>query len=137
MTIVSISLPDELLEALDKYMELRGYASRSELIRDLIREQIEALEKLSPETRVSAIIVVLTDHDVSLSVDEKVIATIHRYQPLIKAFYHQLLEDSLCLNIAIVEGEIGLISRLSKALRGIRGVKRIWILHAYPLPRGF
>jgi CopG family nickel-responsive transcriptional regulator len=131
VTVISISIPDELLRKLDSYMELKGYASRSEFIRELIREHLEAAEALDPGAKVTAILVVLTDHDESLSVDEKVVRLIHSYQPLIKAFYHQLLSGNLCLNIAIVTGEAGVISRLVRSLRSLRGVKNVWSLHIH------
>ncbi len=129
MTIISLSIPEDLLKKIDRYTELRGYASRSELIRELIREYIESTEDISPSEEVTAIVIILTDHDESLSVDDKVINTVHRYQPLIKAFYHQLLSGSLCLNIAIVEGNPVIFSSLVKSLRSLRGVRRVWTLY--------
>ena len=35
----SVSLPEKLLEELDKKVDAQGYASRSEFTRDLIREK--------------------------------------------------------------------------------------------------
>ncbi|MFW5619353.1 MAG: ribbon-helix-helix protein, CopG family, partial [Campylobacter hyointestinalis] len=36
----SVSLPEELLDELDKMIKTKNYASRSEFTRDLIREKI-------------------------------------------------------------------------------------------------
>ena len=129
MTVVSISLPEELLRKLDSYMEIKGYASRSELIRELIREHLEAEAPPDPRAKVTSILVIVTDHEESLSVDERVVRLIHSYQPLIKALYHQHLTEKLCLNIAIVAGEAETISILSKGLRSIRGVRNVWVLN--------
>ncbi len=129
MTIISISIPDELLKKLDAYMELKGYASRSELIRELIREHIESEPAVDPDSDITSILIIVTDHDESLSVDERVVRLIHGYQPLIRAFYHQHLTDKLCLNIAVVSGSASMISTLVKNLRSLRGVRNVWALN--------
>lgn len=41
MATVNISLPDKMAKELDRVSQKRGYASRSELIRDLLREELE------------------------------------------------------------------------------------------------
>ncbi|MCE4621943.1 MAG: hypothetical protein F7B19_01350, partial [Desulfurococcales archaeon] len=68
-----------------------------------------------------------TDHDESLKVDQKVIETIHKYQGIVRAFYHQIIEENLCLNIAIVDA-LPVLSELLKALRRLRGVRRVWMI---------
>ncbi len=136
MTVVSISLPEELLRKLDSYMEIKGYASRSELIRELIREHLEAEAPPDPRSRMTSILVIVTDHEESISVDERVVRLIHSYQPIIKALYHQHLSEKLCLNIAIVAGEAETISILSKGLRSIRGVRNVWVLNILEADRG-
>ena len=40
LTRISISLEAALLEAFDKHIEGKGYANRSEAIRDLIRDRL-------------------------------------------------------------------------------------------------
>ncbi|MEM2664285.1 MAG: ribbon-helix-helix protein, CopG family, partial [Candidatus Methanomethylicia archaeon] len=37
MTVVSITIPDELLSRFDEFIKTRGYYSRSEAFRDAIR----------------------------------------------------------------------------------------------------
>jgi hypothetical protein len=43
-----VSLESDLLEAFDASVQKKGYANRSEPIRDLIREHLVALPKLEP-----------------------------------------------------------------------------------------
>ncbi len=123
MAVISISLPDELLQAMDEVVEMEGYTSRSELVRSLLREYLR--ERRKSGKPVASLVIVLTDHDESLSVDQRVVEIIHRYQVLVKAFYHQLVEDSLCLNIAVLEPSPG-VSELVRELRRLRGVKSVW-----------
>ena len=44
MPIVSISLTSKLLKKLDRFMKERGYSSRSEAIRDAIRDFLSEYE---------------------------------------------------------------------------------------------
>ena len=125
MTVISISIPDKLLQAIDEILEDEGYTSRSEFMRSLIREYLE--ERAGTREAIASLIIVLTDHDESLKVDQKVIETIHKYQGIVRAFYHQIIEENLCLNIAIVDA-LPVLSELLKALRRLRGVRRVWMI---------
>ncbi|MCE4626616.1 MAG: CopG family ribbon-helix-helix protein [Desulfurococcales archaeon] len=125
MTVISISIPDKLLQAIDDILEDEGYTSRSEFMRSLIREYLE--ERAGTREAIASLIIVLTDHDESLKVDQKVIETIHKYQGIVRAFYHQIIEENLCLNIAIVDA-LPVLSELLKALRRLRGVRRVWMI---------
>ncbi|MCE4618919.1 MAG: CopG family ribbon-helix-helix protein [Desulfurococcales archaeon] len=125
MTVISISIPDKLLQAIDDILEDEGYTSRSEFMRSLIREYLE--ERAGTREAIASLIIVLTDHDESLKVDQKVIETIHKYQGIVRAFYHQIIEENLCLNIAIVD-VLPVLSELLKALRRLRGVRRVWMI---------
>ncbi len=127
MPIVSIYLPDSLLDKMDEYARRYGFTSRSELIREALRELIEGLP---PEERgrIYGILIVLTDHSKGRYVDEKVVETIHSYQFMIKSFYHQLLEDNWCLNIAILDAHWTEIQAILRTLRKTRGVAKTWFI---------
>ncbi len=125
MTVVSISLPEKLLDLIDEILETEGYTSRSEFIRSLLRSYVE--EKTGKKKPLSSLIIVLTNHDEALKVDQKVVETIHKYQGIVKAFYHQILQDTLCLNIAVVD-EVPGLPELLKSLRRLRGVIQVWYI---------
>jgi len=131
MPIISISLPENLLDLVDSLVKEYGYIGRSELIREALREFVE--QKYSERVyggsgKIYGILIALTNHELKPSVDEKVIETVHSFQPIIRSFYHQLLEGGLCLNIVIIEALWGEIRSLLKLLRKIRGVEKIWFI---------
>lgn len=128
MTVISVSIPEKLLHTIDEILDEEGYSSRSEFMRSLIREYIE--ERTGGKDVAATLIIALTDHDESLKVDQKVIETIHKYQGIVRAFYHQIIEESLCLNIAIVE-PLPVLSELLRSLRRLRGVKRVWTIKIF------
>ena len=131
MPIISISLSENLLDLVDSLVKEYGYMGRSELIREALREFVE--QKHSERVyggsgKIYGILIALTNHELKPSVDEKVIETVHSFQPIIRSFYHQLLEGGLCLNIVIIEALWGEIRSLLKLLRKIRGVEKIWFI---------
>jgi len=131
MPIISISLSENLLDLVDSLVKEYGYMGRSELIREALREFVE--QKHSERVyggsgKIYGILIALTNHELKPSVDEKVIETVHSFQPIIRSFYHQLLEGELCLNIVIIEALWGEIRSLLKLLRKIRGVEKIWFI---------
>ncbi len=127
MPVVSISLPETLLEKIDSVVRRYGYTGRSELIRDAIREYLARLEVVNERELVNAVILVVTDHDVSQHVDQKVIEIVHEHQTLIKSFHHQFLDENTCLNIAVVRASIAEIQAMLKEIRRTRGVRRVWL----------
>ena len=62
MPIVSVSLPDELIESMTAIQESQGYAGRSDIVRAAIRLLLsDSREKASLAGRVAAILVVTHD----------------------------------------------------------------------------
>ena len=133
MPVISISVPGSLLEKVDRYISEHGYTSRSEFIREALREYItfQSPELALGDEEVYGVIIALTDHGTAPSVDEKVIEVIHSHQPVVRSFYHQLLKNGHCLNIAVVEAPWGKIVEIMKSLRKIRGVEKTWFV---PIP---
>lgn len=127
--IISISIPDNLLDKIDDFIRKYGYTGRSEFIREALREYISQKypEELYKE-RIYGILIALTNHELKPSVDQKVIDTIHSFQPIIRSFYHQLLEKGWCLNIAVIETSWREVQALMRIFRKIRGVDKVWFI---------
>ncbi|MDM7275177.1 MAG: CopG family ribbon-helix-helix protein [Thermoprotei archaeon] len=119
---MSISIPDHLLERVDEAVSMLGFTGRSELVREAVRRMLEAYDASLKARRGIFVIVVLSDHKEYKASDRRILEVIHENQQDIKAFYHQILEGTLCLNIAVVEGYWETIGVLLRDLRGIRGV---------------
>lgn len=127
MVIISVSIPKQLLDLMDSLASALGYTGRSELIRDAVREFIS---NKVPSTRIKEripwIIISVTDHETSPSVDERFINIVHSFEPLIRSFYHQMIGDGICLNIAVLDATWTEIQTMLKALRKVRGVRKVW-----------
>ncbi len=129
MPIISVSLPKVLLERIDEYAGKYGYTGRSEFIRQALRDYISSRfpEELGGEP-FDSLVIVLTDHEARPSADRKVIDAIHLHQALIKSFYHQMLSDGLCVNIAVLEARWREVRTLLRNIRRIQGVVQTWFI---------
>ncbi len=126
MPIISISLSSELLKKLDVFMRERGYSSRSEVIRDAIRDLLSEFELSQLEKgKVTATVTVISVHE-RHDVDERLMRLRHKYAEIVSADMHVHLGRNYCLEVFITEGEaekvLDFISRI-RAMRGIQQVK--------------
>lgn len=126
LPIVSISLTSDLLKKLDGFMRERGYSSRSEAIRDAIRELLSGFELSRFETgKVTATITVISEHE-RHDVNERLMRLRHEHDEIVSSNMHIHLGELYCLEVFITEGEaekvLNFISRI-RAMRGIQQVK--------------
>ncbi|MGH8644693.1 MAG: ribbon-helix-helix protein, CopG family, partial [Gammaproteobacteria bacterium] len=66
----TISLPKPLLSTLDERIIRKGYASRSEFVRDLIRDQLVRDQWADPAAEVFGVLTISYDHHQSGLVDK-------------------------------------------------------------------
>lgn len=126
MPIISISLTSNLLRKLGAFMKTRGYSSRSEAIRDAIRDLLSEFELSQFETgKVTATITVISEHE-RHDVDERLMRLRHEHDEIVSSNMHIHLGKRYCLEVFITEGEteevLNFISRI-RAMRGIQQVK--------------
>lgn len=125
MDRISISLPTKLLGEFDEIITDRGYASRSEAIRDSIRDYIIKHKWIhSLEGERAGTISVIYDHHAS-DVMEKLTTIQHDYLDLIVATLHMHLDHDHCMEIILVKGDASVIKELTDKLTSQKGVKQV------------
>jgi CopG family nickel-responsive transcriptional regulator len=118
----SVSLPDSLLAELDRRVIRRGYASRSEFVRDLIRERMVE-DKWSANTeKVVGVLTIGYDHH-QRGLVQKIIDLHHKQYVNILCTTHVHLDRHNCLETIIIKGRPGEIERLAVKSSGLRGVR--------------
>lgn len=124
MSIVrfGISLENALLERFDSLIKKKGYASRSEAIRDLIRDTLvmEEWETVTAET-VGTITLVYA-HDTRELADTLTDLQHHYYTAIISTM-HIHLDEHNCLEVIVVKGRAKDIKTIADRLIGTKGVK--------------
>jgi len=125
MPVISISLSKELLEKLDKFMVDRGYSSRSEVIRDAVRDLITEYE-LSKyrEGRVTATITVITNRE-KRDLNERLMWLRHKHDNVVSANMHIHLGGKYCLEIFIAGGDIKEVFDFIGKVRALRGIDQV------------
>lgn len=121
LTRFGVSLEQDLLEAFDALCERRGYGSRSEAIRDLIRSAI-ASDLWQQGGEASGTLSLIYDHH-KHDLARRVMAIQHEYHDLIVATLHVHLDHDNCLETLVLKGCAKKISTLAQNLISCRGVK--------------
>ncbi len=119
--IVSMSMEKELVERFDRAIKSRGYSTRSEAMRDLVRNFISDCEWDLEEEESIAVITLLYGKDVK---KYKLMAIQHSY-PEISTMMHTHVEDGSCLEVYVVKGTGDRIRSLLSEFRGLAGVKAV------------
>jgi CopG family transcriptional regulator, nickel-responsive regulator len=118
----SISMDCQLLEHFDRLIEGKGYSSRSEAVRDLIRNAlVDEQWSHEDEEAVGAVSLVYDHHTRELA--DKLIEHQHSHHRNIVSVLHVHLDAHHCLEVAVIKGKAGEIKRLADEMIGTKGVK--------------
>jgi len=116
-----ISLDEELLERFDAVVRQKGYRSRSEAIRDLVRDHFVEDDIASNKTVVATITLIYDHHQHNLT--EQLIKAQHEYKGRVLATTHVHLDHHNCLEVIILKGRSVDARKFSDKLLSFKGVK--------------
>ena len=125
LTVVSITLPTELLRKFDEFIEKRGYYSRSEGFRDAVRSLIDESELAKLETGNIAATIMTTCDYLRKDVDLKMTEVRHEFDDVVIENVHRHIGEKYCLEIFIAEGSNDRILNLVNRLRGMHGILQV------------
>ena len=121
---IGISLEDDLLAQFDKLVEARQYATRSEAVRDLIRDTLVQRawsDAAGSEERV-AVVTLVYDHD-SSSLAQKLAHIQHENHKAVVSALHVHMDEHNCLEVLVLRGRGSEVTRMGDGLVSTRGVK--------------
>ena len=119
---VGVSLEKELLGAFDKLIAEKGYQSRSEAIRDLIRQQLSDNRLTNEKAEGVAAVVLVYDHHAT-AIMEKLTDLQHSHVLKTISSLHVHLGHHDCLEVIVLRGKVGEINQMGEKLISIKGVK--------------
>jgi CopG family nickel-responsive transcriptional regulator len=116
-----VSMDSRLLKQFDKYINQKGYANRSEAIRDLIRNNLveEEWEVGTGET-VGTITIIYNHHKRELT--DTLTNIQHKYHASMISTMHVHLDSHNCLEVLVVKGKAREIKIIADRLIGTKGV---------------
>ena len=123
MQRVTITMDDELADELDRFMTARGYANRSEAIRDLARGGLEQKAAEVPGDRPCvAAVVYVYDHE-ARDLPKRLTRGFHEHHDLAQATLHVHLDDESCLEVTVLKGQGREVQQFANSVIAERGVR--------------
>jgi CopG family transcriptional regulator, nickel-responsive regulator len=129
MTVISITLPPELLRKFDDFMQTKGYYSRSEAFRDAVRSLIDETEVTKSNTEDVAATIMVTCDYARKDVDLKMYEVRHEFDDVVIENVHRHIGEKYCLEIFITQGKNDRILNLVNRLRGMHGIQQVKALY--------
>jgi CopG family nickel-responsive transcriptional regulator len=123
VSIISLSLPTDLLEELDAALGGDRGASRSEVIRQAVRmylAEYSELEKI--KGTILATITVLYE---KTEQNEELFRLQHEFDDIITEYLHSHLTETSCLEVMVVKGSAKRLKTLIDGLKANKPVKQI------------
>ena len=118
-----VSIDQDLLENYDRLIAERGYATRSEALRDLIREAlIQQKVELKSETDGLGSLTLVYDHHASNLLGDMA-GIQHDFHELILSVMHLHVSHDDCLEILALRGVVSEIVELANRLLSLKGIK--------------
>ena len=113
---------ENLLRDFDRYCEQRGYANRSEAIRDLIRDAlVEDLGAREGEMVAGSLTLVYDHHTGDLS--QRLVEAQHDAHHLVLSTLHVHLDHDNCLEMLALRGKSAEVKAFAERLIAVKGVK--------------
>ncbi len=117
----SVSLEADLLEAFDKYVRDGAFATRSEAIRQLLRQSLTRDAFEGDDRPVTATLTLVYDHHRPHLV-EKLLELQHNHAGQVVTSMHVHLDHDRCMEVIVLRGTGGELRSLASSLRGLKGV---------------
>jgi CopG family transcriptional regulator, nickel-responsive regulator len=118
----TISLDNTLAQAVDHWIADRGYANRSEAVRDLFRAEMERTRQERDESLhcVACLSYVFNHHQRELT--ERITGLQHDHHDLTVSTMHAHLDHDHCLETVILRGPTAAVKQFADAVCAERGV---------------
>jgi CopG family nickel-responsive transcriptional regulator len=117
-----VSLDEALLNQFDPFIARLGYKSRSEAIRDLIRERLVAEEWQADKAPAMGVLSLVYSHDVR-ELSKKLTDIQHHHLGIILSSTHIHMDEHNCLEVVILKGLGKEIQEVAGHLLSTKGVK--------------
>lgn len=117
-----VSIDPGLLDKFDQLIAAKGYSSRSEAIRDLIRDcLVEADWREGDGAAIATVTLIFNHHQREMT--EKLTDLQHQYHHEIVSVLHVHLDHHNCLEVLVVKGLKTAILEIADRLSSTKGVK--------------
>ena len=139
MSVVSISMPEALLERIDEFADVHGYSGRSEVVREGTRTLLEEFQGQGIDGQEQMCTVTVFFEYCQPVVQQRLTGVRHEYDGIVSATTHAHVQDQYCMELYVLEGITEELSGFVNAVRAVPDVRSveysITSLDAVPLNR--
>jgi CopG family transcriptional regulator, nickel-responsive regulator len=122
LTRFGVSIDSKLIKKFDALIDKKGYATRSEAIRDMIRDTLVEQEWESGKLETVGTITIVYNHH-TRELEHALTDMQHKSFHQIVSTLHVHLDPHNCLEVMIVRGKSHEIKEIADRLIGTKGVK--------------
>ncbi len=119
----SVSLEGELLEEFDRYCKQEQFATRSEAIRQLLRERLTSQAWEADARDAAGTLTLVYDHH-RPQLRDRLTKVQHDHTDFVVATLHAHLTHELCLEVIALRGPANRLREIAAQLKGLKGIFR-------------
>ncbi len=119
----SVSLEGNLLDEFDRYCKENHFATRSEAIRQLLRETLTAHAWEANTQEAAATLTLVYDHH-RTNLSEKLLEIQHHHADVVVASTHVHLDHNNCLEVIFLRGPAQALRDIAAQLQGLKGIRK-------------
>jgi CopG family nickel-responsive transcriptional regulator len=125
----TVSIESDLLAEFDRYCTAGRFATRSEAIRQLLRERLTHAAVDADAADVAASLTIVYDHHRS-NLTEKMIEIQHAHADRVVSMMHVHLTHDLCMELIALRGPGTDLQHLAAELSGLKGIHQAQLVIA-------
>lgn len=127
MERITMSLEESLAREFDELVRARGYTSRSEAMRDLLRRELEA-QRLAHETKTHCVanLSYIYNHE-TRSLSDRLMKAQHQHHDLVISTMHVHLDHDHSLESVVLKGPAADVKGFADLVQAERGVRYVHI----------
>jgi CopG family nickel-responsive transcriptional regulator len=128
---ITITIDDDLLEAVDDLVRRRGHDSRSNALREIVRGHVSRKAAEADDGPCIAALSCVYDH-ATRDLAARITDALHARHDLTVSSLHVHLDHASCLEVSVIRGPAAAVRRLAEEVTGQRGVRHA-NLHLVPV----
>jgi CopG family nickel-responsive transcriptional regulator len=125
MSVVSISMPEALLEHIDEFADEHGYSGRSEVVREGTRTLLEEFHGQTVDGRQQLCSVTVVFEYDRPAVQQRLTGVRHEYDAIVSATTHAHVQEQYCMELYVLEGSAEALSGFVNTVRAVPDVQAV------------
>ncbi len=117
----SVSLEDDLLEQFDRYCQQQQFATRSEAIRQLLRDKLTKEAWHGESKDAAGTLTLVYDHH-RPQLRDQLMHVQHDHHDLVVSTLHAHLTHDICLEVIVLRGPSRRLQQVAAQLTGLKGI---------------